>query len=128
MIIKDEQLQAMREDNYPRLIETIAQYLRDNHESAVIGFNDEELRAMIRVGIKRAEKYEMNSDAGFGAFVAIMFEVAPNFDEHPNINKALTDENISPNSRILDIVHRTTKKDWDEAEKAYNPDVWKSRG
>ncbi len=126
MIIRNDQINSLREDDYPRLIETIRQYLRDNHQSAVMGFDDEQLRSMIRVGIKRAEKYEMNSDAGFGAFVAIMFEVAPNFDEHPNIKKALMDKTVSPNSRILDIIHRTTEKDWDEAEQSYDPEGWKS--
>jgi hypothetical protein len=67
------------------------------------------------VAIARAVRYDLTWDTSITAFVAIMFAVAPNFDEQPAIRAVMNDERVPPNLRIDALWDRTTDDDWEEA-------------
>lgn len=112
------------EDAYAR---DMALYLREEHADEVGGLSDKELLARVNVAIARALTYELTWDESITAFVAIMFVVAPTFDEQPAIRAVLRDERVPPNLRIDALWERTTDEDWDEAEKAAEraEDFWR---
>ena len=124
MLIRREQLDAFADDALPRLIADLCAHLREHHAEAVGDLGDDELRRRVRVSLARARTYGLSSCASLGAFVATAFEVAPNFDEQPNINAALLDTRVSADSRMLDLVHRTTEADWEQAERASDARAW----
>jgi hypothetical protein len=95
----------------------MARYLRREHAEVVARLTDEELLRRVSVAIDRAVGYGLTFDESITAFVAIMFEVSPTFDEQPAIRAVLRDESIAPNLRIDALWPRTTDEDWDEAER-----------
>lgn len=93
----------------------MARYLREEHAGDVAGLSDQALRRRVDVAIARATKYGLTWDESITAFVAIMFAVAPNFDEQPAIRAVMNDERVPPNLRIDALWPRTSDEDWEEA-------------
>jgi len=93
----------------------MARYLREEHPEDVAGLSDEQLYGRVHVAIARAVRYDLTWDTSITAFVAIMFAVAPNFDEQPAIRAVMSDERVPPNLRIDALWDRTTDDDWEEA-------------
>ena len=59
------------------------------------------------VGVARARSHGLTYQSSITFFVVMMFEIAPNFDDHPLIRLVLTDEETSPEVRagaLADIV------------------------
>ena len=66
-------------------------HLRKHHTEIVEEIPDAALTLMVRSGIKKARQYGLETEANIGAFVGLMFEIAPNFDTHPYIYNILMD-------------------------------------
>lgn len=112
----------------------IIEYLRENHADALVelpdravlvnSIPDETLYAMIKTGIAGARSYGMRWESSLGAFVVLMFVAAPNFDDHPLIQRILKDESIGPDSRIDQLWERTTDQNWEAIQQNYDPSCW----
>jgi hypothetical protein len=98
-------------------VREVCRHLRAEHAPRCEGLDDAELSRRARVGIARARIHDLEWDTSITAFVAIMFEVAPTFDEQPAIRRVLGDRRVSPSQRIDALWDRTTEEDWDEAER-----------
>ena len=92
---------------------------------AVADIPDEMMNEMVRGGIARARDYGLSREDSIAAFVAIMVEIAPNFDSHPLIQYALRDEKMPPDARIDYVVEHTTELTWEIAAQNYNIKSWK---
>jgi hypothetical protein len=97
-------------------VREVARHLREEHASRCEGIGGEELTRRVEIGIARARGHGLTWDASITAFVAIMFEVAPTFDEQPAIRRVLSDRRLSADRRIDALWDRTSEEDWDEAE------------
>ena len=53
-----------------------------------------------------------------------MFEIAPNFDEQPEINKCLRDESVRAEERLDMLFRRVSDEAWVEAEEDYDHEAW----
>ncbi len=99
-------------------------HLHEHHEEAVEDLTDEMLLPMVRTGIARARRYGMTWESNLTAFVALMFEIAPNWDEHSFIQAVLNSRHIAPEDKMDVLVERTPEEVWEEAERRYDADAW----
>lgn len=102
----------------------LAEHLREYHKELVEVFPEDILHVLIQRGIARARRYGLFSEADLTAFVAIMFEIAPNFDQHPYIHDVLTDRRLLPTEKIDALVQRVPDFVWEEADRQYDEDAW----
>lgn len=116
LTIGKQQLEALKGSVQRAYARDVARYIRAEHPDAVQAISDEELLRRVSLGIARAESHGLTWDSSITAFVAMMFEVAPTFDEQPAISRVLKDESIPADRRIEALWERTTDEDWDEAE------------
>jgi hypothetical protein len=80
---------------------------------------------MVRNGIKRAESHLFKTAEDITAFVSIMFEIAPNFDEQPAIKSILDDSKFPPADRLERLWSPlVTDEDWEQAANNYNENSW----
>lgn len=93
----------------------IFDHLCEEQPEAVAELRDAEILGRIHAGIARARSHELSGDGAITAFVTLMFLVAPNFDEHPRIRKALGNSALEPGERMRQIFQSTGEADWDEA-------------
>jgi hypothetical protein len=98
--------------------------LRKRYPKRVKGLSDEKLTSMIVNGMARARRHGLTSLSAIFPFVELMFDVAPNFDEHPAAQACLRDESCEPNKRIALLNRRLTEAEWREAGDHYDWSAW----
>jgi hypothetical protein len=116
----------MSAQNDQELAELIFDHLCDEQPDAVAELRDAEILRRVRLGIERARTHDLTSDGAITAFVTLMFLIAPNFDQHLRIRKALDHPAADPDKRMQQIFQQTAEDDWDEA--AQNACSWDDLG
>jgi hypothetical protein len=132
--IRPDQLEAFRPAAEESFVVRLVEHLRveqadvlvklPDGEVAVAQLPDELLREMVVNGLARGERYGLSLEYTLAAFVLVMFAMAPNFDEHPLIRLVLVDESVPPDSRLDELVTRTTEQNWEAVRENYSPAAW----
>lgn len=135
--IRAEQLEAFRPVAEAQFALRIVDHLRKKHAKAVARLPqgptlvnrlpDALLLEMVQNGIARARCYGLSWESSITGFVVLMFKAAPNFDQHPTINRSLTDAQAPPEARIQNILEETKSSDWWDAKERYDPTAWQSK-
>lgn len=98
--------------------------LPDESRSAVEDLPEETLHSLVRTGIARARGHGLGLESSIAAFVAVMFEVAPNFDTHRLCEVLLADEEVEPDRRLDELLKVLTEKNWKSVKESYDPQAW----
>lgn len=122
--IRPEQIRAFDASVEDSLVSRIVQHLRAHHGDAVGQLPDDGLRDMVAQGLKRARKYGLAWESSLTTFVALMFEIAPNFDEHPAFQRILRDPSVPPDHRMDALGARITDAQWEQAEALHDSAAW----
>jgi hypothetical protein len=134
--IREEQLGAFSPVAEAAFLRRVVGHVRRHHADAAVRLPDaptattvkqlpeERLTEMVRRGLARARRYGLTLETTLTGFVAIMFAVAPNFDAHPLLRRVLTDETVPPDSRLDEMMSKTSAENWVQVERSYDPDAW----
>lgn len=124
LTISKEQIQYFIAKTDSDLASLIVQTILDANPERVSIYDDKKLQEMVKIGIKRAESHGLELIEDIAAFVTIMFEVAPNFDEQEDIKNIFADTNFTASENLTNLWERTSDEAWEEAEQSYKADVW----
>ncbi len=124
LVIRNEQIQKFIAADEKELVRAIAQGVRTACPDRVSAFDDEKLAAAVRIGIERARSRQLNNAEDIAAFIAVMFAVAPRFDEQAEISELLDDTRLAPPLRFYLMIERASDKAWLEAERRYEDSFW----
>lgn len=134
MIIRSRQMEVFEAAAEENFVRRLTEHLLGNYansvvrlpdqESAVIELPKETLDLLVRRSIERARHYDLSFESSISAFSAVMFEVAPNFDEHSVSKVCLNDENIEPNDRLNELLKLLTEKQWEKIRADYDVNSW----
>lgn len=122
--LRKPQIEAIEKAAEPLFVDRVMVHLRQNHAEAVAGLHEPVLRKRTAAGVARARRHGLERQDSVGTFVALMFEVAPDFDRHPVIAKILKKEGVAPDDRVTLLAVETTGEDWVEARRASDPAAW----
>ena len=132
--IRPAQMQAFQAAADNTFVKKLAAHLREKHGDTgvrlptetllVFELPAETLATLIHTGIARARGYGFVSEADLAGFVAIMFETAPNFDDHPLLQRGLKDERVKLEERIDVLLQNATEANWDIVKEEYDPSAW----
>jgi hypothetical protein len=123
-VLKTAQLQHFIAADENELVDVIAKSIRLANGTRVSGYDDSELAEMVKIGIGRARSHGLTKAEAIAAYIAVMFEIAPRFDEQAEINEVLKDERFSPEVRFSQLFDRVTDAAWTEAQKKYEDSFW----
>ncbi len=118
------QLQSCSDAIDQDLVKIIYWHLRNYHAKSVQYLEKEVLEERITKCITKARRYSLNTIADIAGFVALMFELAPNFDEHPSFARVLLDDRLSAESKMKKLSEVITDREWDEALDLYDRSYW----
>lgn len=118
------QLDAMLQIDENSFVSFIIEHLGQESPELIDGISTETLREMVSNGLARGRSHGLRNSGDLTAFVSVMFEIAPNFDEQPAIRRALGDETIPIDERFDSIFERVPDTAWTEAARDYDPDAW----
>lgn len=124
LVIKKAQIQHFIAENEDELVRLIRQIMRECCPGRVEGYSDKILDGMIRLGLEKAKKYNFEKAETIAAYVTVMFEIAPNFDEQPVIKQVLEDKNYIVDDRFFQLWRRVDDKVWQTAEQGYDAKLW----
>jgi hypothetical protein len=124
LMLRNEHYEAFAQLSDSILVDNLIDHLQDEHLGLVEDLEREDLETMVTSGVARARAYGFESVDDLGAFVAMMFEVAPNFDAHPQISAELANPEHEGPERWLAILEAVSETAWEEAERAYDEAAW----
>jgi hypothetical protein len=124
LVIRKDQIQHFIAANDEELIKLIAEAVRAGTAARVNEHDDETLQAMVKRGVGRARTRKFDRAEDIAAFVGIMFEIAPNFDENDEVKAILGDENFPPEERFKQLFGKTSDELWQKLEEKYDARVW----
>ncbi len=127
-------IESVAQENFVRRIAAhlLADYsqcvvtLPDQSKTAVGDMPEETLHSLVRTGIARARGRGLSLESSTAAFVAVMFEVSPNFDNHRLCEVLLTDEEVEPDRRLDEVFNVLTEKNWESVRESYDPQAWQA--
>jgi hypothetical protein len=122
--LRDQHIDALRPQAEAEFIVRIAAHLKKQAFPEVSTLDDEALMRRIRLGLTRARRYRMLRESTLVAYVALMFQFAPNFDELPKFAAVLADRKIPPDDRIDELVSCASDGDWQEVIRRSDPNFW----
>lgn len=124
LIVREEQFRHFIAKNDLEAVKLIVQIIRDANPERVSIYDDKKLEEIVKTGIKRAESHGLELIEDMATFVAIMFEVAPNFDEQEDIKYVFADTHFTASENLTNLWERTSDEAWEEAEQSYKADIW----
>lgn len=132
--IQPKQMEAFGSLTDDLFLKRIVDHLQENYSATLVQLpagsltvkeiDEAELKAMVTKGIAQARAHGINHESALAAFVAIMFEAAPNFDAHPEIQEILKDASVEPNSRIEKLLEGFSEKVWEDVKANYDRQAW----
>lgn len=122
--LRNQHVEALKPQAEAAFAAEVISFLRATSPIAVGSIEPSMLQTRVLRGLLRARTYGFKRASSLAAFVAIMFDIAPNFDEHPRIHAVLTDPTLSPDLRIDVLMSRTTAAHWEEALVRGGSDAW----
>ncbi|MEP7077221.1 MAG: hypothetical protein ABI878_15560 [Acidobacteriota bacterium] len=123
-VIRQEQIQHFIAADEDELAFEVAKAVRKATCDRVASYDDAQLRSMVKLGIERARANKLTAAEDISAFVAVMFEVAPRFDEQKDIRQILDNETLPPDVHFYQIFDFAQDQAWAEAERRYDDDFW----
>lgn len=124
LIIREEQIQHFIAADEAQLVQVVCQAIREANPERVAHYDDKKLGKMIKISIGRAKSHELTKGQDIAAFVAVMFEIAPRFDEQEEIKAVFKDTMFPPDERFYQLFERVSEDVWREAEKLYEDTFW----
>src|SRR5262249_53790968 len=122
LVIREAQLRAFEAARHSALARRLVIFLQERHAA---GDDPEALRAKVETGIQRAARHGLKDDASVALFVALMFEFAPNFDQHPRVRELLRGTSAPPAVRLRRVVGSIAESEWSEIRAAADASAWR---
>jgi hypothetical protein len=124
LVIKESQIQAFIAATDAELYAVVATAVRTANPTRVDGYSDEKITKMVSNAVARARKHNIEKVQDIAAFVAVMFETSPRFDEQKEIAAVLEDVHYPPEERFYQLFERVSDEAWAEAERSYDVALW----
>lgn len=122
--LRDAQLRQCGEAIDRDLIKVIAWHLRNHHPKSVQFLPKEVLEERVELAIAKGRGYSLGTVADLAGFAALMFELAPNFDEHPSFRNVLLDPSVPGEAKMRRLSQVISDEEWREAVAMYDRGFW----
>jgi len=125
LVIRQQQMETLIKGSDEEFLEFLLEHVREEFPEKIAERDEETLRRMVSGGIRRAESHDFTLAEDVTAFISVMFEIAPNFDEQPQIKAVLDDEQFEPGDRLERLSSPLVPEEaWEEAEEKYDEKAW----
>lgn len=106
------------------LVKVIYWHLRNHHARVVQFISRDVLEDRIRYAIRRARQYSLGTISDLAGYTALMFELAPNFDQHPSFRRVLQDPSVPPEAKMRRLSQVISDREWEEAVALFDRTFW----
>jgi len=121
--IRKEQIDAFLPKTDEETVDFIVAHLGEESPSLIERLPQESLREMVGNGMARARGHGLGRLEDLTAFVSIMFEIAPDFDEHAELRRVLRDETVPADERMDRLFNSELDDAWEEVVRYRDPEA-----
>jgi len=122
MVIRKAQMDAMKPLAETGFHSRVVDYVKQN--CAVAGLTEDALGQRITFAINRARGQKLITEQGITAFVALMFNLSPNFDDELQIQLILRNTKVPEPDRIRQLVLNVSAQTWRTVATARRDEIW----
>lgn len=122
--LRESQLKLCAEAIDRDLVKVIYWHLRNHHSKAVQFLDRASLEARVQVTVQIARRYGLGTISDLAGFSALMFELAPNFYQHPSFKRVLEDGTLAPDVKMRKLSQVISDQEWNEAAESYDRHFW----
>lgn len=124
LVIRQEQIQRFIAADEGQLVLVVSKALRAIDPERIKDYEDAKLAEMIKIGIACARSHQLERAEDITAYIALMFEIAPRFDEQKEIKQILSEPTFPPGERFYQLFERVSDEAWCEAQNLYEKEFW----
>ena len=126
LVIRNEQKDTLIKGTDGEWVDFLVSQVKTEDPELQNEYSDDDLRLMVKSGIRRSEGYGITGAKDQSAFVSIMFNVAPNFDDQPEIRAVLDNERFPAPQRMENLWSPAVPDTvWDKAKEARDERAWR---
>lgn len=107
-----------------RMVDFVANHLRRNKPDVVRGMAPEAFEGLVSVALARARGHGFKTPSDLSVFAVLMFDVAPNFDEHPSVRECFGQALGSAGGGLGEALAALPGHVWRECVERYDEKVW----
>lgn len=122
--LRESQLKLCAEAIDRDLVKVIYWHMRNHHSRPVQFLDRPGLEARLQIAIHQARRYGLGTISDLASFAALMFELAPNFDQHPSFKRILEDQSIMVEVKMKKLSSAMSDVEWNEAAASYDRNYW----
>ena len=104
-------------------VHTLCGHLRAHH-ARVVPRSDRLLELQVRAAVARARRRGLTLQPKIAIYVSLMFEIAPDFDDHDEIARVLYRTGSTPDIQIDYLPALIREPDWASAKAGGGPRAW----
>ncbi len=123
MNLRSDQVATIEKNASMTFVHSVCDHLRAHHPS-VLPSSDQQLELKVRVGVARAQLRGLKLQPKIAFYITLMFEIAPNFDDQPNIWRVLYRAGSEPDIQIDYLPALVGEKDWAAAKAGSGRQAW----
>ena len=125
LLIREEQMEALRRAPLRRFVHEVIVYLRTVHPSLVAGRSEDNLLIRVEAKVQRGRDQGITRKESLKRYVVLSLRYGMYFDEHPLIRRVIEDARIPPNERFDALALLVPAFVWEEIyESVQTPGVW----
>lgn len=124
LTIRPEQLKAFSPQDPEVIASVLFRTARQDHEQVVGQMSDRDLLACVKSAMARGAKYGICDLGPISHFFYLMLSLAPNFDEHPEIQRILKDPQYAQDELVPAVVEETTEETWQDVVERFDAKAW----
>jgi hypothetical protein len=122
--LRESQLKLCADAIDRDLVKVIYWHMRNHHSRSVQFLDRGGLEARVQVAIQRARTYGLGTISDLAGYAALMFELAPNFDQHPSFRRVLDDQSVPVETKMRKLSQVIGDAEWNEAAASYDREYW----
>lgn len=103
--MRSEQIDAFDKASASLFHRRLMSFLRLEMPEATTAMSDNDLLKYIVDKERRAEQYNITSDAGIAQFVCLSFAISEDFDELPEVKAYLQGDDLDPEEKLDELVN-----------------------
>lgn len=122
--LRSQHIEALKPQVRRAFAFEVVKFLEKKFPQFVQGLPGTVLEKRVLAGLKRAEGYGFGRNSTLAAFVGIMLDLGPRFDEQPAIRATLRDRSVPQEDRWNLLFTRVSDEDWEQAGRLSGPKAW----
>jgi hypothetical protein len=115
LIIREAQLDVFISDQVEAFVAKLVHFTRERRAGLVAEMSDAIVHGRVKSAVKAGMAIGLKLECSYLAYALLAIRLGPRFDQHPSIQRILSDPKTAPDNRISRLAEEISTAEWQEA-------------